>query len=98
MSIKILSTNKFDKQLKLMLKRGKDREKLNKFLTLINEGVKKGFEYHLLLPEKYHLHKLLGNYDSLWECHIEPDWLLIFSLNNGFLTLESTGTHSDLFK
>ncbi len=57
----------------------------------------KGIEPRLLLPEKYSLHKLSGKYKNYWECHIEPDWLLIFYLDNEVLRLERTGTHSDLF-
>ena len=98
MAFKILSTNIFDKNLKLMLKRGKDRKKLEQLINLIEEGINKGMVQHLLLPSKYRLHKLSGNYSSLWECHIEPEWLVIFDLNDETLILENTGTHSDLFK
>ncbi|MFP3017442.1 MAG: type II toxin-antitoxin system YafQ family toxin [Candidatus Tisiphia sp.] len=42
--------------------------------------------------------KLSNNYSALWECHLEPDWLLVFELNNKTLILENTGSHSDLFK
>ncbi|UCM93480.1 MAG: type II toxin-antitoxin system YafQ family toxin [Rickettsia endosymbiont of Cimex lectularius] len=50
------------------------------------------------MPNKYRLHKLSNNYSALWECHLEPDWLLVFELNNKTLILENTGSHSDLFK
>lgn len=98
MAFKILSTNTFDKKLKLMLKRGKDEKKLEQLINLIVEGVNKDLMAHLLLPSKYRLHKLSGNYSGLWECHLEPDWLVIFSLSDKTLILENTGTHSDLFK
>ncbi|WP_342279107.1 type II toxin-antitoxin system YafQ family toxin [Candidatus Tisiphia endosymbiont of Myopa tessellatipennis] len=98
MTFRILSTNKFDKEFKLMLKRGKDRKKLDKFIDLIEKGLNQDVEYHLLLPNKYRLHKLSNNYSALWECHLEPDWLLVFELNNKTLILENTGSHSDLFK
>ena len=51
------------------------------------------------LPAKYHPHILTGNYAGIWECHIEPDWLLLWKQNDTELTLLllDTGTHSDLF-
>ena len=52
------------------------------------------------LPAKYKDHKLSGEYDGLRECHITPDWLLIYKIDADYLTLilMRTGTHSDLFK
>ena len=52
-----------------------------------------------VLPEKYHPHTLSGNRKGQWECHIQPDWLLIWEQNDKELTLLmiNTGTHSDLF-
>lgn len=51
------------------------------------------------LPPKYKDHELKGNYQGHRECHIEPDWLLIYKIENDILilTLTRTGTHSDLF-
>jgi mRNA interferase YafQ len=98
MTIKILSTNKFDKEFKLMLKRGKNRKKLDEFIGLIEDGLNSCIEHYLILPDKYRLHKLSGNYQNLWECHLEPDWLIVFDLNDHTLILENTGSHSDLFK
>ena len=51
------------------------------------------------LPEQYHDHALIGNYSDFRECHIKPDWLLIYSLSNDtlILTLSRTGSHSNLF-
>ncbi|MCI6652188.1 MAG: type II toxin-antitoxin system YafQ family toxin [Ruminococcus sp.] len=52
-----------------------------------------------MLPEKYKDHNLTGNYYDCRECHITPDWLLIYKINNNelILYLTRTGTHSDLF-
>lgn len=50
------------------------------------------------IPEKHRDHSLSGNYASRRECHIEPDWLLIYKLGNEKIIFERTGTHSDLFK
>lgn len=49
------------------------------------------------LPSRYKTHKLVGNFNDRWECHIEPDWLLIYVLNNDELVIERTGSHADLF-
>lgn len=51
------------------------------------------------LPSRYHQHKLSGDYKDLWECHIRPDWLLIWKEfeNELILVMTDTGTHSDLF-
>lgn len=51
------------------------------------------------LPSKYKPHKLSGNYSGFWECHLKPDWLLIWKLDadNKIIKLDRTGTHSDLF-
>ena len=49
------------------------------------------------LAAKYRDHKLVGNFEGSRECHIEPDWLLIYSLLGRDLIFERTGTHSDLF-
>ena len=51
------------------------------------------------LPAQYRPHKLSGNLDGIWECHIQPDWLMMWEQNDSQLTLLflRTGTHSDLF-
>ena len=84
-------TNKFKKDYKLCVKRGYDIEKLQTVITLLKETGK--------LPAQYKPHKLSGNYAGLWECHIKPDWLLVWLQDDNKLTLilTNTGTHSDLF-
>ncbi len=72
-----------------MQKRGKNISKLESVVRLLCSGQS--------LPEKYKDHKLVGNYQGLKECHIEPDWLLIYEIKNNILYLADTGTHSDLF-
>lgn len=49
------------------------------------------------LPAQYRDHALIGNYKGHQECHIEPDWLLIYKKHNNNIIFERTGTHSDLF-
>jgi mRNA interferase YafQ len=86
-------TNLYKKELKLMLKRGKSVQKIFDVINLLLDNATTGIEHHLLLPEKYRLHKLTN---GLWECHIEPDWLLVYYLDDKVLRLERTGTHSDI--
>jgi len=84
--------NQFKKDLKLAKKRGLDMELLDKVVTLLVTQGK--------LPVNYKSHILKGNYKGLWECHIQPDWLLVWEQNETIrlVTLYRTGTHSDLFK
>jgi mRNA interferase YafQ len=88
---KITTTNRFEKEVKICIKRGYDISLLKNVMELLEE---KG-----TLPSKYKPHKLSGNYKNCWECHIKPDWLLIWQQNDTELVLlfMNTGTHSDLF-
>ncbi|QQV75238.1 mRNA interferase toxin YafQ [Rickettsia tillamookensis] len=52
---------------------------------------------NITLPQKYRPHKLTGDHYPKWECHIEPDWLLIYEIKKDIIILYRTGTHSDLF-
>ncbi len=87
----IFTTNKFDKDLKRASKRGKDLLKIEDIMTMLADGQ--------TLPERNKDHALIGNYANRRECHIEPDWLLIYKLDEEELeiTFERTGKHSDLF-
>ena len=83
-------TNRFEKEYKLMKKRGKNMRRLEEVLELlINQNN---------LPTKYKDHKLIGSYEGSRELHIEPDWLLIYRISAQSIILERTGTHCDLFK
>jgi len=82
-------TNKFKKDLKLSKKRGKDTQKLDKIIDLLIKEKP--------LPERYRDHFLTGDYKDHRECHIEPDWLLIYLKSKKTLMLVRTGTHADLF-
>ena len=89
--LKVKYHNSFKKDFKLIKKRGKDLSKLKYIINeIMNEKA---------LDEKYRDHELLGKYKGFRECHIEPDWLLIYKIENKELTviLSRTGTHSDLF-
>jgi mRNA interferase YafQ len=87
----LATTNQFEKDYKLCRKRGYKMELINSIFLLLEE--------HGFLPSKFKPHKLTGNYKGGWECHIQPDWLLIWLQNDGtkIITLTRTGTHSDLF-
>jgi len=83
-------TTQFERDLRLLQRRGKDIEKLKQVLTaLINEEP---------LAELYRDHPLKGTYKNRRECHLDPDWLLIYKLNDDEIIFERTGTHSDLFE
>ena len=79
------------KGLKRCVKRGLDENLLWDVVYKLANGQR--------LEPKYNDHKLHGNYKDCRECHIEPDWLLIYKIENDklVLTLTNTGTHSDLY-
>ena len=83
-------TKQFHKDLKKVQKRGKEIEKLKQvIIQLVNEKP---------LERKFREHQLIGNYKGRRECHIEPDWLLIYKTTKEEIIFERTGSHSDLFK
>ena len=85
-------TNQFKKDVKRAGKRGKDPAKLKAVLELLIDGE--------LLPPEYKDHPLRGNFAGSRDCHVESDWVLIYTLmeNGGHVRFERTGTHSDLFR
>ena len=89
--LEIVFTNKMKRDAKLMKKRGKDMSKLTDTLNLLANQEP--------MPERYKDHQLSGNLKDFRECHIEPDWLLMYQIFENKLTLSAsgTGTHSDLF-
>ncbi len=87
----IITTKQFERSLKKCIKRG---FKIEKFKTVLSLLASTGS-----LPQKYKPHKLSGEFHKAWECHIEPDWLLVWEQNDDSLVLLllQTGTHSDIF-
>lgn len=87
----LVMTTQFRKDLKRINKRGKDLSLLKDVLQTLRE--------EQALEEKYHDHALTGNYIGFRECHIQPDWLLVYAINREelILTASRTGSHSDLF-
>ena len=82
-------TNRFKKDYKQAMSRSLDISLIDSIMDdLINEKP---------LAKKHRDHALSGNYIGCRECHIKPDWLLIYQVGNGIIAFERTGTHSDLF-
>ena len=91
MAYRLRTTNRFEKDVKRCIKRGLDISKLRRAMELLKEDGK--------LPPQYRPHVLRGDRVGQWECHIEPDWLLIWEQNDEelILLMINTGSHSDLF-
>ena len=88
----LVATNQFKKDIKLAQKQGKDIDKLFSVVNILASGEP--------LPEKFRDHDLTGDYKGCRECHIEPDWLLVYEKDNGLLILmlNRVDSHSELFK
>lgn len=91
MKLKIVASNAFKKDLKSAKKRGLKLDKLQSIVDKLADEIP--------LEQKYRDHALTGNYKDFRECHIEPDWLLIYRKDEDILEffLFRTGTHADLF-
>ena len=84
-------TTTYKKRYKLMKKRGLDLSLLDEAVDTLRQGKK--------LNDRYYDHVLTGNFEGFRECHIKPDWLLVYLIENDILTLTlvDTGSHSDIF-
>lgn len=87
--LKPVYQSRFEKEVEKIKKRGKNLTKLKEIITLLLEEKP--------LPIKNRNHKLKGEFKDYWECHIEPDWLLIYKKTSTEIILARTGSHSDLF-
>eukprot|EP01031_Cornospumella_fuschlensis_P008519 gene8519-10494_t len=87
--MRVSQTSQFKKDIKKQIKRGKDLSKVKAAVDLLLAGK--------TLAPKYRDHALAGDWIGHRDCHIEPDWLLIYRILDDELRLERTGTHSDLF-
>ncbi|MEM7790377.1 MAG: type II toxin-antitoxin system YafQ family toxin [Verrucomicrobiota bacterium] len=86
----VVQTSQFKKDIKRLKKRGKNLEKLEVIIRILaGDGS---------LEEQHRDHALIGKWSGSRDCHIEPDWLLIYRNEPGSLFLERSGSHSDLFK
>lgn len=90
MIYKFSATTQFKRDLKRMKKRGADLDKMYAVIDHLLNGD---------LPARYRDHALVGDYIGFRECHIEPDWLLVYTIDGDelILTAIATGSHSDLF-
>jgi mRNA interferase YafQ len=86
----IFQTSQFKKDFKRIKKRGKELNKLKEVVSTIANSE--------ALHERHRDHELSGNWSGSRDCHIEPDWILIYRVDGEFLFLERTGSHSDLFR
>ncbi len=87
---RVSQTRQFSRDVKRLRKRGKDLYVLKEVVKLLAEGI--------ALPASYRDHPLIGPWLPSRDCHIEADWILIYTVEKDSLRLERTGTHSDLFK
>lgn len=89
---RFITTNRFEKEYKLMQKRGKDMNKLDTVMLKLIHGE--------TLDKRYKDHTLKGNFKDRRECHIEPDWLLVYklSIQEKMIIFERTGSHADIFE
>jgi mRNA interferase YafQ len=87
---RIAQRKQFRNDLKRQKRRGKDVEELIAAVELLAETG--------ALPPGYRSHQLTGEWKGVWECHIEPDWLLIYEVTDREVLLIRTGTHADLFE
>ncbi|MBO5569377.1 MAG: type II toxin-antitoxin system YafQ family toxin [Oscillospiraceae bacterium] len=89
--LEIRASNRFKRDLKLLSKRGLNLDLL--------EAVVQKIACQIQLEPKYQDHPLTGDYDGFRECHILPDWLLIYRIDDDgvYLFLSRSGSHSDLF-
>ena len=88
--LKFRNTKQFRKDLKRMIKSGKNVDKFREVAEKLIQEVP--------LEKQYKDHKLMGRYKGRRECHLEPDWLLIYYIKKETITFVRTGTHADLFK
>ena len=88
-SRKLIWTKRFPKDVKRAKRRNQNLESLQKVIKMLQSGD--------TLPQECKLHPLKGKYSGYMECHIEPDWLLIWKADSKNIYLTRTGTHSDLF-
>ena len=89
--LELKQTSQFKKDLRRMVKRGANMDLLDEVVLLLRERKP--------LPDKYEDHPLTGNWAGYRDCHIQPDWLLLYRVEENvlILSLTRTGSHSDLY-
>jgi mRNA interferase YafQ len=86
---RLITTSGFERDLRRIKRQRKDLDKIEVIVELLRANG--------TLPPKCRVHPLSGEWEGHWDCHVEPDWLLIYKLPPGALILVRTGSHSDLF-
>ncbi|MDE0838558.1 MAG: type II toxin-antitoxin system YafQ family toxin [Kiritimatiellae bacterium] len=86
----VSQTAQFGRDLKKLKRRGKDLAKLRRIVSALAAGK--------TLDVKHGDHALVGEWKPARDCHVEPDWVLVYTIDKASLKLERTGTHSDLFR
>jgi mRNA interferase YafQ len=89
MPLELRTTTAFERDLRRANKQGKDLDKLE---TIVNT-----LQAQEQLPVRCHPHPLRGNWAGHWNCHVAPDWILLFKVTDTLLILVRTGSHADLF-
>lgn len=89
---KCSTTGQFRRDIKLCIKQDRNMDLLEKVINLLAEDGR--------LPQEYHPHKLSGRLSGIWECHIQPDWLLLWAQDDQALVLimTRTGTHAEVLR
>ena len=88
--LEVRATTRFKKEVKKAARQQKDMRKLGEVVDLLQAGEP--------LPQRNLDHALTGNYVGHRECHLSPDWLLIYKIEGSMLILVRTGSHSELFR
>lgn len=90
MALELRTTTAFERDVRRINKRGKDLDKLEAIVNLLQAQEQ--------LPARCRPHPLRGNWTGYWDCHVEPDWILLYKVTDQALMLVRTGSHADLFK
>jgi mRNA interferase YafQ len=89
MALELRTTTAFERDLRRVNKQGKDLEKLEAIVNLLQAKEP--------LPDRCRPHLLRGNWAGYWDCHVEPDWILLYRVTDAALVLVRTGSHAALF-
>jgi mRNA interferase YafQ len=89
MALALLTTTAFEKDVRRAKRQGRDLDKMEAIVSLLQARAE--------LPVRCHPHPLRGAWAGHWDCHVEPDWLLLYRVTETELILVRTGTHSELF-
>jgi mRNA interferase YafQ len=89
MPLALLTKNAFEKDVRRVGKQGKDLDKMEEIVNLL--------QTQKTLPPRCRPHALHGGWPGHWDCHVEPDWLLLYRVTGTELILVRTGSHAELF-